>query len=553
MRNSIKIFSSSFFKVFIGVLFIVIFLFSIIANIEKIRVKLALSQGSSGSSGSCPLIDSYAVWFNDESGQKYLRGSIPTKFYVSNSYRGPLYGFGGPATEYRMSVYGNIYVVTSSNPTGVYAQQFCLIDRNGNPPDCKSGNWGGGPPEEGGPPGSGGNNYWNLRSNQLTPSLTVWNVGIGTSTVPSDFKLYVNGKTSVTELCFNGTNCRSDWGSASGTNYWVFNSSTKSLYPSSTSWNIGIGTTSPSSLYKLHVVGNVNVQGNLCLNGSCRSDWPDKDIVVTLFDLVNGLYYTATSNWVPIYPVTNTPFIRDSNYDNLPYLSAKNLIEKYVPAGSTTTITPWFDLAYGFYNINAQQNKAIFLEEGDNSAPFSFVSLFSDPLDPNNYVFASAHYYDSNGVFRTTLTTSSISGLGFCRHNQFINCVRSKVYADRTKNLQGYLKLELRALPWQLPPGKTEGQYCTTTYVDNLKVAKWATPLMLSLSIGKFKSPPTSSDPCSGAALNVKIQGRLVNDQWPSGSGISPSPLRNILNELNGDIVFVIKRLGIAYTTRITQ
>jgi hypothetical protein len=508
-------------------------------------VKFALSQVSQQrSSGNCPSIDSYAVWFN-ESGQKYLGGSILSDFYVSSSPLGLHYGFGGPAKEYRMSVYGNIYVVTSSPLRGVYAQQFCLIRGSGDF-ECKSGSWGGGSP------GSGGENYWNLINNQLTPSSTVWNVGIGTSTVPSGFKLYVNGRTSVTELCFNGTNCRSDWGSASGTNYWVFNSSTKSLYPSSTSWNIGIGTTSPSSLYKLHVVGNVNVQGNLCLNGSCRSDWPDKDIVVTFFDLVNGLYYTATSHW-SVFPVTNTPFIRDSNYDNLPYLSAKNLIERYVPPGSSTTITPWFDLAYGFYNINAQQNKAIFLEEGDNSAPFSFVSLFSDPSDPDNYVFASAHYYDSNGVFRTTLTTSSISGLGFCRSNQYSNCVRSKVYAYKRNNLQGYLKLELRAVPWQLPPGKTEGQYCTTTYVDNLKVAKWATPLMLSLSIGKFKSPPSSSDPCSGAALNVKIQGRLVNDQWPSGSGINPSPLRNILNELNGDIVFVIKRLGIAYTTRVTQ
>jgi len=636
-------------------------------NPKLIEVK---SQGRSQSANECPLIDSYAVWFVDDNAkQKYLAGTQNTNFYVtSTSQQGFLYGFGGTATiafgpnnlPYRMTVHGNL-LVKGPGKKGVYAEQFCLINEQGATTSC-SDSWVGGGGER-----ESRSSYWKISGSTLYPSSTNWNVAIATTSIPSGFDLYVKGTTSVSVLCFNGTNCRTGWGSGGGSDYWLLNTNNGNLYPSSTNWNVGvalpqnatvyskfqigggepgspiinfflpsatssfpyrfgsvnyflrfgnenylsqryqhnlggdklmigpayrvkegeegypigifhyststegvimtidftkwnvgIGTTSPYDSYRFHVVGNARFEDSICLKGSCINTWPDKDIIVTFFELTNGVYYPATSHWY-VLPVNDTPFIRDGNFDNLPYLKASDLINKYALEGATTT--KWFDLAYGFYNINAPQNKAIFMEEGDNARPFAYFSTTTDLSSNSRYIFVSMFYYDANGIFRTTTTdiSSSLTG-GFCP-NGGSNCIFRKNYVDKENyigeiNLQGYLKLELRAVPWQKPPGTPEN-YClenNKNYAFNIKIARWARPLMVSLTIGRFKSPP-SNDNCAGANLGVKIQGRLVNDRYPDRSNTpSPTTLSDLLSYLsnpNNDFYFVFKKLGIAYTSKV--
>jgi hypothetical protein len=79
------------------------------------------------------------------------------------------------------------------------------------------------------------------------------NVGIGT-TNPA-YKLDVAGDINGNRLCIRG-DCKDSWPTG-GQNYWVL--SGNNLTPSSTAWNVGIGTTEPGE--KLHVAGGNAVIG----------------------------------------------------------------------------------------------------------------------------------------------------------------------------------------------------------------------------------------------------------------------------------------------------
>jgi hypothetical protein len=97
--------------------------------------------------------------------------------------------------------------------------------------------------------------YWANTSGALSGTSTIFfsggNVGIGT-TNPGQ-KLEVVGNVSSSAVCLGGT-CNTTWPPA-GTNYWTLSGS--NLYPNSTSYNVGIGTTGPG--FPLEVNGSAAV------------------------------------------------------------------------------------------------------------------------------------------------------------------------------------------------------------------------------------------------------------------------------------------------------
>jgi len=86
--------------------------------------------------------------------------------------------------------------------------------------------------------------------NDVYYNITNGNVGIGTN--GPTFKLDVqNGQiNSSGGLCIAGT-CKTDWNQIAG--YWTLNGS--SLYPSLTSYILGVGTVSLDSNYKITTSG----------------------------------------------------------------------------------------------------------------------------------------------------------------------------------------------------------------------------------------------------------------------------------------------------------
>jgi hypothetical protein len=84
-------------------------------------------------------------------------------------------------------------------------------------------------------------------SERLWVDLVGGKVGIGTTT-PA-YKLDVAGDINGNRLCIRG-DCKDSWPTG-GQNYWVLTGN--NLTPSSTAWNVGIGTTTPA--FKLDVQG----------------------------------------------------------------------------------------------------------------------------------------------------------------------------------------------------------------------------------------------------------------------------------------------------------
>jgi hypothetical protein len=85
------------------------------------------------------------------------------------------------------------------------------------------------------------------------------NVMIGTTTA-TNYKLDVQGGqiNASGGLCING-DCKTSWSQIQGTSYWALSGT--NLYPTSTSYKVGIATTTPS--YPLTVVGSVYISGSV--------------------------------------------------------------------------------------------------------------------------------------------------------------------------------------------------------------------------------------------------------------------------------------------------
>ena len=92
------------------------------------------------------------------------------------------------------------------------------------------------------------------------------NVGIGTSTPNSLYKLDVSGSVNSSGLCIAG-DCKTAWsqlGSQWSTSGTTINYSTG---------NVGIGT--PTPLEKLHVTGNVKIEGSIDVTGNIKAKYQD--------------------------------------------------------------------------------------------------------------------------------------------------------------------------------------------------------------------------------------------------------------------------------------
>ena len=107
---------------------------------------------------------------------------------------------------------------------------------------------------------------WTTSGNNIYYNNASGSVGIGTSSPSSSYKLDVTGNINFTGDLYKS-------GSLFTTSQWT--TSGNNIYYNNASGSVGIGTSSPSSSYKLDVTGNINFTGSLYKSGSLftTSQW----------------------------------------------------------------------------------------------------------------------------------------------------------------------------------------------------------------------------------------------------------------------------------------
>lgn len=444
--------------------------------------------------------------------------------------------------------------------------------------------------------------------------------------------LTVNGTTSVSALCLGG-DCRSSWPGGGGSDLWkLFNNNGQYyLRPSSTTWRIGIGSTTPPTT-TLQVFGNVmadkflgtinasnvsagtfgsstgggnfffpayvsigtttipmgvaadsnpslkvvgTVQANrICIGDDCYKTWPTLYTIPTKFPFYNGLLYKATTSWPTVYPVTSIDFfMRDKNY---PYISFASTVDYFLRnnlINPNSTQTPWFDIAYGYHDINQPGlDKAIYVEESDNSKPVLVYHRQLTTSTCNGYtvlarndcrdIFLGATYYDGAGILRST--SSEKFFLNNCFNSESndgckgVGPSSGNFLSNISTNPTGRIVLELRVVGWQRP---TSSYICENKeYVPRLRLSSWNNPEDIFFRIGNYKYVSSTGDACDTALLRSKVQARFVVDPLkvliydPSNDTeslviIPPSSLSAIKEKLTSsgnDFIFAFKEIGLA-------
>ncbi len=467
-------------------------------------------------------------------------------------------------------------------------------------------------------------------------------------TVEIEGSLNVINTTTVSNLCLNGV-CYSNW-PVGGSGYWLLNSNANPnfIYPSSSLWKVVIGTTSPSgSLTTLNVFGNVkadsfvgainanyvsagmfgsstaggifsfpsylsigtttivkndssglNVVGTvqtnrLCIggaDGACYNNWPSLYSITTRFPFYNGLLYPPTTSWPSVYPVTSRDFIKGRNLSpyQFPYLSFKDVITNLLSSpNDTATITEWFDIAYGYHNVNEPNyEKALYVEGSDNSMP---VKIYQRELtvtttgrrtrltrDNPNDIFLGATYYDRDGVLRSTRSEKFLV-LNCFNDNPNDGCTSvgpslGNFLADPSTNATGRVILELRVTSWQRP---SSTYACSDrVYFPSIRLQSWSLPNDVFFKIGKYRLVTSTGDSCDTAALRSKVQARFLVEPikylswngYPESSEVETTTPQYSLVEIKnfltsnqnyafriGDFIYVFKEIGISLLSVVSK